>query len=214
MTSRIHWVVKKYYRHGSKSSFRANQPPFFNAAVDDAANYGSAGFGIAHEISHGFDDQGSQYDGDGKLLAPPGWFTQTDLDRYKVKTQALIAQASAFEPIPGYHVNGELTLGENIADVAGLAVAYKAYKRSLGGKDGPVIDGMTGDQRLFIAVTQVFRGKTREREAIMRIKADPHPPLEVRGTLPEMNLDAFYAAFGVHSGDKMYLPSDKRVTIW
>jgi putative endopeptidase len=190
------------------------QPPFFNAAVDDAANYGSAGFGIAHEISHGFDDQGSQYDGDGKLLAPPGWFTQTDLDRYKVKTQALIAQASAFEPIPGYHVNGELTLGENIADVAGLAVAYKAYKRSLGGKDGPVIDGMTGDQRLFMAVTQVFRGKTREREAIMRIKADPHPPLEVRGTLPEMNLDAFYAAFGVHSGDKMYLPSDKRVTIW
>lgn len=190
------------------------QPPFFNAAVDDAANYGSAGFGIAHEISHGFDDQGSQYDGDGKLLAPPGWFTQTDLDRYRAKTQALIAQASAFEPIPGYHVNGELTLGENIADVAGLAVAYKAYKRSLGGKDGPVIDGMTGDQRLFMAVAQVFRGKTREREAIMRIKADPHPPLEVRGTLPEMNLDAFYAAFGVHSGDKMYLPSDKRVTIW
>jgi putative endopeptidase len=190
------------------------QPPFFNAVVDDAANYGSAGFGIAHEISHGFDDQGSQYDGDGKLLSPPGWFTQTDLDRYRAKTQALIAQASAFEPIPGYHVNGELTLGENIADVAGLAVAYKAYKRSLGGKDGPVIDGMTGDQRLFMAVAQVFRGKTREREAIMRIKADPHPPLEVRGTLPEMNLDAFYAAFGVHSGDKMYLPSDKRVTIW
>lgn len=112
------------------------QPPFFNAAVDDAANYGSAGFGIAHEISHGFDDQGSQYDGDGKLLAPPGWFTQTDLDRYRAKTQALIAQASAFEPIPGYHVNGELTLGENIADVAGLAVAYKAYKRSLGAKMG------------------------------------------------------------------------------
>ena len=111
-------------------------------------------------------------------------------------------------------VNGELTLGENIADVAGLAVAYKAYKRSLGGQEGSVIDGMTGDQRFFMAAAQFFRGKTREREAIMRIKADPHPPLEVRGTLPEMNLDAFYAAFGVHSGDKMYLPSDKRVTIW
>jgi putative endopeptidase len=190
------------------------QPPFFNPAVDDAANYGSAGFGIAHEISHGFDDKGSQYDGNGELLAPPGWFMQTDLDRYKAKTQALIAQASTFEPIPGYHVNGELTLGENIADVAGLAVAYKAYKRSLGGKEGPLIDGMTGDQRFFMAAAQVFRGKTREKEAIMRIEADPHPPLEVRGTLPEMNLDAFYAAFGVHSGDKMYLPSDKRVTIW
>jgi putative endopeptidase len=190
------------------------QPPFFNPAVDDAANYGSAGFGIAHEISHGFDDKGSQYDGNGELLAPPGWFMQTDLDRYKAKTQALIAQASTFEPISGYHVNGELTLGENIADVAGLAVAYKAYKRSLSGKEAPHIDGMTGDQRFFMAAAQVFRGKAREKEAIMRIEADPHPPLEVRGTLPEMNLDAFYAAFGVHSGDKMYLPSDKRVTIW
>ncbi len=190
------------------------QPPSFNPAVDDAANYGSAGFVIAHEISHGFDDQGSQYDGDGRLLAPPGWFAQTDLDRYKLKAQALIAQASAFEPIPGYHVNGELTLGENIADVAGLVVAYKAYKRSLGGKDAPDIDGMTGDQRFFMAAAQFFRGKTREKEAIMRLEADPHPPPEVRGTLPEMNLDAFYAAFGVHSGDKMYLPGDKRVTIW
>jgi putative endopeptidase len=180
----------------------------------DLVSINGNNFGIAHEISHGFDDQGSQYDGDGKLLASPGWFTQTDLDRYKAKTQALIAQASAFEPIPGYHVNGELTLGENIADVAGLAVAYKAHKRTLGDKDGPVIDGMTGAQRLFMAVAQVFRGKTRDREAIMRIKTDPHPPLEVRGTLPEMNLDAFYAAFGVHPGDKMYLPSDKRVTIW
>ena len=190
------------------------QRPFFNPTVDDAANYGGAGFSIAHEISHGFDDHGSQYDGDGKLLAPPGWFTQTDLARYKAKTQVLIAQASAFEPIPGYHVNGELTLGENIADVAGLAVAYKAYRKSLAGKEGPIIDGMTGDQRFFMGQAQVFRGKTREKEAIMRIKADPHPPLEVRGTLPEMNLDAFYSAFAVRPGDKMYLPSDRRVTIW
>jgi predicted metalloendopeptidase len=190
------------------------QPPFFNAKADDAANYGSAGAMIGHEISHGFDDQGSKYDGSGTLLSPPGWFTQADLDKFTAKTHALVAEYSAYSPVPGYPVNGELTLGENIADNAGLAVAYKAYRLSLAGKDAAVIDGLTGDQRFFMAFAQAFRGKTRENEAIMRIKLDPHSPEEIRGTVPEMNLTPFYKAFGVKEGDKMYLPPDRRVTIW
>lgn len=190
------------------------QPPFFNAIADDAANYGAAGAAIAHEISHGFDDQGSQYDGNGTLLDAPGWFTAADLDKFKARTRALVAQYSAYEPVPGYPVNGELTLGENIADNAGLAIAYKAYKLSLGAKEASVIDRLTGDQRFFMSFARVFRGKTRESEAIMRIKLDPHAPEEVRGTVPERNLASFYEAFGVKSGDKMYLPPERRVTIW
>jgi predicted metalloendopeptidase len=190
------------------------QPPFFNAIADDAANYGAAGSAIAHEISHGFDDQGSQYDGNGMLLDAPGWFTAADLDKFKAKTRALVAQYSAYEAMPGYPVNGELTLGENIADNAGLAIAYKAYKLSLGAKEAPVIERLTGDQRFFMSFAQMFRGKTRESEAIMRIKLDPHAPEEVRGTVPERNLAPFYEAFGVKSGDKMYLPPERRVTIW
>jgi putative endopeptidase len=190
------------------------QPPFFNQEADDAVNYGAIGTVIAHEISHGFDDEGSQYDGDGRLSSPPGWFTQEDLDRFKAKARRLVAQYSAFSPLPGYPVNGELTLGENIADTAGLAVAYEAYRRSLDGRDAPVIDGLTGDERFFMGAAQELRGKTRDEEAIMRIKRDPHSPLPVRATVPEMNLDAFYEAFGVKSGDKMYLPPEQRVAIW
>jgi putative endopeptidase len=190
------------------------QPPIVNLLADDAVNYGTIGFTIAHEISHGFDDEGSLYGGSGMLLTPPGWFTQIDLDKFKAKTRALVAQYSAFAPVTGYPVNGEFTLGENIADVSGLAIAYKAYKMSLGGQDGPVIHGLTGDQRFFMGFARVFRGKTRENEAIMRIKADPHAPEEVRGTVPEMNFTPFYRAFGVSEGDKMFLAPDKRVTVW
>jgi putative endopeptidase len=190
------------------------QPPLFNAKADDAANYGAAGTAIAHEISHGFDDQGSQYDGNGTLLDAPGWFTAADLDKFKTKTRALVAQYSAYQPVPGYPVNGELTLGENITDNAGLAIAYKAYKLSLGAKEAPVIDRLTGDERFFMSFAQIFRGKTRESEAVMRIRLDPHAPEEVRGTVPERNLAPFYEAFGVKGGDKMYLPPERRVTIW
>jgi putative endopeptidase len=190
------------------------QPPFFNTLADDAANYGAAGTAIAHEMSHGFDDQGSQYDGNGTLLDAPGWFTAADLDKFKEKTRALVAQYSAYEPVPGYPVNGELTLGENIADNAGLAIAYKAYRLSLVAKEAPVIAGLTGDQRFFMSFAQLFRGKTREAEAVMRTKLDPHAPEEVRGTVPERNLAPFYEAFGVKGGDKMYLPPERRVTIW
>ena len=190
------------------------QPPFFNPKADDAVNYGGIGGVIGHEISHGFDDQGSQYDGDGNLLNPPGWFTQADLDHFKARTKALVAQYSAFEPVPGFHVNGELTLGENIADNSGIAIAYKAYKLSLGGKEAPVIDGLSGDQRFFAGWAQVWRGKARENEEIVRLKSDPHSPSEIRGTVPEMNQAAFYPAWNIKEGDKMYLPPDKRVSLW
>jgi predicted metalloendopeptidase len=190
------------------------QPPFFNPKADDAVNYGGIGGVIGHEISHGFDDQGSQYDGDGNLLSAPGWFTQEDLDKFKAKTHALVEQYAAYEPVPGYHVNGELTLGENIGDNSGLAIAYKAYKLSLGSKEAPMIDGMSGDQRFYAGWAQVWRGKTRTNALIVRIKTDPHSPDEIRGTVPEMNQASFYDAFGVKEGDKMYLRPDKRVSLW
>jgi predicted metalloendopeptidase len=190
------------------------QPPFFNPAADDAVNYGSIGAVIGHEISHGFDDNGSQYDGDGNLLGKPGWFTQADQDKYSAKTLALVEQYAAYEPVRGYHVNGELTLGENIADNSGLAIAYKAYRLSLAGKDASVIDGLTGDQRFFSGWAQVWREKTRENALIVRIKSNQHSPSQIRGLVPEMNMEPFYSAFGVKEGDKMYIAPDKRVTIW
>jgi predicted metalloendopeptidase len=190
------------------------QPPFFNPKADDAVNYGGIGAVIGHEISHGFDDQGSQYDGNGNLLSAPGWFTQDDLEKFKAKTHALVEQYAAYEPVPGYHVNGELTLGENIADNSGIAIAYKAYKLSLGGKEAPVIDGQSGDQRFYEGWAQVWRGKTRTDELVVEIKTDPHSPLAIRGTVPEMNQAPFYEAFGIKEGDKMYLAPEKRVTLW
>jgi putative endopeptidase len=190
------------------------QPPFFNPKADDAVNYGGIGGVIGHEISHGFDDQGSQYDGDGNLLSAPGWFTKEDLDKFKTKTHALVEQYAAYEPVPGYHVNGELTLGENIADNSGIAIAYKAYKLSLGNKEAPMIDGLSGDQRFYAGWAQVWRGKTRTNALIVRIKTDPHSPDEIRGTVPEMNQAPFYDAFGVKEGDKMYLRPEKRVSLW
>jgi putative endopeptidase len=190
------------------------RPPFFDPKADDAVNYGAIGAVIGHEISHGFDDQGSQYDGDGNLLDPPGWFTTADLGRFKERTRALVAQYAAYAPVPGYPINGELTLGENIADNSGLAIAYKAYRLSLAGTEAPVLDGFSGDQRFFIGWAQAWRGRTRENQAILWIKSDPHSPEQFRGLLPEMNLAPFYAAFDVQPGDKMYLPPEKRVTLW
>jgi predicted metalloendopeptidase len=187
------------------------QPPFFDASADDAVNYGGIGGVIGHEMSHGFDDQGSQFDADGNLH---DWFTKADHDKFAEKTKALVAQYNVYEPVPGYHVNGALTLGENIGDNSGLAIAYKAYRISLEGHEAPVIDGLTGDQRLYLGWVQVWRGKTRDAEAIQRIKADPHSPPAVRGTAPLRNQPGFYAAFGLKPGDKMYLPPNERVIIW
>ncbi len=187
------------------------QPPFFDARADDAVNYGGIGGVIGHEISHGFDDNGSQYDADGNLR---DWFTPEDHEKFKSKTRALVAQYEAYEPVPGFHINGELTLGENIADNSGLAITYKAYHLSLAGRAAPVIEGLTGDERLYLGWAQVWRGKVREADAIQHIKADPHSPPAVRGTAPVVNQEGFYAAFGVKEGDKMYLPPGRRVTIW
>jgi putative endopeptidase len=187
------------------------QPPFFDAKADDAVNYGGIGGVIGHELSHGFDDRGSQYDADGNLR---DWFTKEDHDKFAAKTKALVEQYNAYEPVPDYHVNGELTLGENIGDNSGLAIAYRAYHLSLGFHDAPVIDGFSGDQRLYLGWAQVWRGKAREAEKIQRIKTDPHSPPEVRGLAPLRNQPGFYKAFNLKPGDKMYLAPERRVIIW
>jgi putative endopeptidase len=187
------------------------QPPFFDAKADDAVNYGAIGAVIGHEISHGFDDGGSQSDGDGNLR---DWWTKEDRANFKLKTDALVKQYNGYSPLKGYNVNGELTLGENIADNSGAAIAYKAYKLSLGGKEAPVIDGLTGDQRFFMGWGQVWRSKTRDEQQILQIKTDPHSPGQFRtnGTLG--NQPGFYDAFGVKPGDKMYVAPEQRVIIW
>ena len=187
------------------------RPPFFTAQADDAVNYGGIGAVIGHELSHGFDDRGSQYDADGNLR---DWFTKEDHEKFAAKTKALVEQYNAYEPVPDYHVNGALTLGENIADNSGLAIGYKAYHLSLGFRDPPVIAGFTGDQRVYLGWVQVWRGKAREAETIQRIKTDPHSPAAVRGLAPLRNQAAFYKAFNLKPGDKMFLPAEQRVSIW
>lgn len=187
------------------------QPPFFNVLADDAANYGGIGAVIGHEISHGFDDQGSQYDGDGNLR---DWWSKEDHEKFTAKTNALIAQYSAYEPIPGYKVNGGLTLGENIADNSGLTIAHKAYVLSLQGKTAPVMDGMTGEQRFYGGWTQGWRNKARQQEQIRLLAIDPHSPAQIRPAGAAVNQESFYTAFDVKPGDKMYVPPEKRVTIW
>ena len=187
------------------------QPPFFDRAADDAANYGAIGAVIGHEISHGFDDQGSQYDGRGNLR---NWWTKEDRRRFAAKTRALIAQYDAYRPVPGYRINGALTLGENIADNSGLAIAFKAYHLSLGGKDAPVIDGLTGDQRFYLGFTQAWQEKSRDAALVAQLKSDPHSPGEYRANGTLRNQPAFYDAFGVKPGDGMYTEPAKRVIIW
>ncbi|HEX4236089.1 MAG TPA: M13-type metalloendopeptidase [Caldimonas sp.] len=187
------------------------QPPMFDPRADDAVNYGAIGAIIGHEISHGFDDEGSQYDGTGNLRV---WWTDEDRQRFEAKTKLLVQQYSALSPIAGYTINGELTLGENIADNSGLEIAYKAYQRSLGGRPAPVIDGMTGDERFFYGFAQAYRAKTRESMLLTWIKSDPHSPDEFRVIGTVRNHSAFYSTFGVRPGDKMYLPPERRVSIW
>jgi predicted metalloendopeptidase len=187
------------------------QPPAFDPAADDAFNYGSAGATIGHEISHGFDDQGSQYDSEGNLR---DWWTAEDHAKYKAKTELLIKEYDAFEPVPGFHVNGALTLGENIADVAGIEIAYKAYIASLNGKSPPVIDGMTADQRFFVGFAQSWLGKRREESTIAQVKSDPHSPEKYRTNGVVVHMPTFYSAFSVVPGDKMFIPPESRVTLW
>ncbi|HEX6928743.1 MAG TPA: M13 family metallopeptidase [Gammaproteobacteria bacterium] len=187
------------------------QPPFFNMAADDAVNYGGIGAVIGHEISHGFDDSGADYDGDGNLR---NWWTEQDLAEFNARGAALAAQYDQFSPIEGMHVNGKLTLGENIGDLSGLTIAYQAYHRSLDGEEAPVIDGLTGDQRFFMGWAQVWRRKYREEELINRLKTDPHSPSRYRTNGVVRNMPAFYKAFDVAEGDAMYLAPEERVKLW
>ncbi len=187
------------------------QPPFFNVEADDAVNYGGIGGVIGHEFSHGFDDQGRKTDGDGNLR---DWWTEEDATEFKARAQGLVDQYAGYSPLEGEHLNGELTLGENIGDLAGLTMAYRAYKHSLGGKEAPVIDGFTGDQRFFLGWAQVWARKYRDKELLRRLKIDPHSPSEYRANGTVSNIPEFYAAFDVQEGDGMYLADEVRVKIW
>jgi putative endopeptidase len=187
------------------------QMPVFNADAEDAFNYGATGATIGHEISHGFDDEGSQFDSDGNLR---DWWTKEDHAKFKAKTDKLIKEYDAFEPVQGFHVNGALTLGENIADIAGIEIAYKAYLASLNGRAPPVIDGMTANQRFYIGYAQSWLDKTRDDALIAQIKSNPHAPEKYRVNGVVVHMPSFYDTFDVKSDDKMYLKPEDRVTLW
>ncbi|MEM8981669.1 MAG: M13-type metalloendopeptidase [Pseudomonadota bacterium] len=187
------------------------QPPFFDVRADDAVNYGAIGAVIGHEISHGFDDQGRKTDGNGVLR---NWWTASDNAEFTKRADGLVEQYNRFEPLPGKFVNGRFTLGENIGDLSGVAVAYKAYQQSLNGAPGPVIDGYTAAQRFFMGYAQVWRRKYRDSELERRLLVDPHSPAEYRVNGIVRNIDAFYDAYGVDADDALYLPPEERVRIW
>ena len=186
------------------------EAPFFDPKADPAANYGAIGAVIGHEISHGFDNTGAEFGADGQLH---NWWTPEDNAHFKAAADRLVKQYDAYEPLPGLHVNGAQTLGENIADVAGLQAAYRAWRASLGGKEPPVIDGLTGDQRFFLAYGQAWRTKMREPTLRARVIGDVHAPGSLR-VLTVRNIDPWYEAFGVQDGQKLYLAPDARVRIW
>ena len=207
-------TVNAYFNPGTNEiTFPAAilQPPFFDPNADDAVNYGGIGGVIGHEIGHGFDDQGRLYDATGKL---EDWWTKADGDAFTKRSAGLVSQYSAFEVLPGLKVNGQLTLGENIGDLGGMGVAYQAYKRSLAGKEAPVIDGLTGDQRFFLGWAQVWRTKLRDEALRSRILSDPHSPPSARVNGVVRNVDAWYTAFDVQPGDKLYVAPADRVKIW
>jgi putative endopeptidase len=210
-------TVNAYYNPGmNEIVFPAAilQPPFFDADADDAANYGGIGAVIGHEIGHGFDDQGAKYDGDGNLV---DWWTDADRTEFGSRTKALIDQYETFVPrtlSEDHHVNGAFTVGENIGDLGGLSIALLAYQLSLGDQEAPVIDGLTGVQRVFFGWAQVWRTKSRDAEAIRRLATDPHSPPEFRCNGVIRNIDAFYDAFDVDPDDALYLNPQQRVRIW
>lgn len=209
-------TVNAYYNPGfNEIVFPAAilQYPFFVAERDAAANYGAIGAVIGHELGHGFDDQGSEFDGDGRLA---NWWSDEDRERFTERTRALIDQYNALEPsaLPGHHVNGELTIGENIGDLGGLSIAWKAYLLSLEGQEPAVIDGMTGAERFFLSWAQAWRQSSRDEEALRLLAIDPHSPPEFRCNQIVRNLDVFYETFDVTDGDPMWLNPADRVTIW
>ncbi len=209
-------TVNAYYNPGmNEIVFPAAilRPPFFDLGADDAVNYGGIGAVIGHEIGHGFDDQGAKYNGDGNMV---DWWTDLDRKEFDARSKKLIQQYDGFEPaqLPGQHVNGALTIGENIGDLGGLTIAYQAYKIALGDKPSPVLDGLTGAQRFFIGWAQVWRTKARDTEVIRRLATDPHSPAEFRCNGVIRNIPEFYEAFGVKEGDKLFLAPSDRVKIW
>ena len=207
-------TVNAYYRPSlNEIVFPAAilQAPFFDPNADPAVNYGGIGAVIGHEMGHGFDDQGRKTDGNGEQR---DWWSESDGKAYETRAAMLAAQYSGFEPLPGLNLNGELTLGENIGDLTGITMAYKAYRRSLGGKEAPVIDGLTGDQRFFLAYGQIWQRKFREEALRTQVKNGPHSPGEFRANGIVRNFDAWYEAFNVQPGDALYIPPEKRVRIW
>jgi putative endopeptidase len=209
-------TINAYYNPGfNEIVFPAAilQYPFFDEGRDAAANFGAIGAVIGHEIGHGFDDQGSQYDGDGRLT---NWWTDEDRAAFEKRTAALIAQYDALEPkqLPGHHVNGALTIGENIGDLGGLAIAWKAYLLSLAGEEPPVVDGMTGAERFFLSWAQAWQLKARDEEALRLLSIDPHSPNEFRCNQIVRNIDEFASTFGLVDGDALWLAPADRVRIW
>jgi putative endopeptidase len=202
-----------YYPPANEIVFPAAilHPPFFDVNADDAINYGAIGSVIGHEISHGFDDQGRRYDGKGNLT---DWWTAADNEEFQRRARALVQQYSSFSPLEGLRVNGELTLGENIADLAGVTMAYRAYQLSLAGRKAPVLDGYTGDQRFFLGWAQSWPRKYRDDEMRKRLLTDPHSPSEYRTNGIVSNLPQFYGAFDVKPTDKLYRKPEERVQIW
>ncbi|MBR9729156.1 M13 family metallopeptidase [Shewanella intestini] len=187
------------------------QAPFFNPNADDAVNYGGIGAVIGHEMGHGFDDQGAKFDGDGNMR---DWWTKQDFKEFSARAKQLVEQFDGYAVFDDLNVNGKLTLGENIGDLSGVTIAYRAYKKSLHGKPAPVIDGLTGDQRFFIGFTQIWRSKIKEASLRNQVATDPHSPEKFRTLGPLSNTPAFYKAFNVKPGDAMYVAPEKRVKIW
>jgi putative endopeptidase len=207
-------TINAYYNPtGNEIVFPAAilQPPFFDPHGDPAVNFGGIGGVIGHELTHGFDDQGRRYDAKGRLT---DWWTPEDAARFQAEATKLGKEYAAFEVLPGAHINGDLTMGENIADLGGLLLALDAYHASLKGQPAPIVDGLTGDQRVFLGWAQVWRGKTREDRLRQLLVSDPHAPNRARVDVPVRNIDAFYEAFGVKPGEKMYVAPADRVRIW
>lgn len=187
------------------------QYPFFSEDADDAVNYGGIGAVIGHEMTHGFDDQGRQYDADGNLH---DWWTPEDAKQFTEKAGVVINQFNNYTVLDSTHVNGQLTLGENLADLGGLTIAYEAFKKTKQGQSNEKIDGFTPDQRFFLSWAQVWRANTRPEEIASRIVTDPHSPNEWRCNGPLSNMTEFYNAFGIKEGDKMFRPVNERAKVW
>lgn len=187
------------------------QPPYFQNEADDAANYGGLGWFFAHELSHAFDSNGSHYDGQGLRRE---WMAQADRAEFERRAKRLVAQYHRYEVAPGLPLDGELSLGENIADVSGLAIAYAAYRESLGGREAPVIDGLTGDQRFFLGYARIWAAAPMTDKDVNRALAETHAPPRFRVDGAVSNLDAFYAAFDVKAGDRMFIAPEDRVRLW